>query len=254
MAYLVMWVVIAIGASILAFVRGTQQARRRAALIRLSHAVGLEYAASDLFDDLWEPFPLFGRGDARGIRNVVYGTRHGVEVRAFDYWYRRGADRDKGAALALIGGPLGLAAWLGFTRRFSCAVAGLPGSCPRLVVARKGTAGRLNELVEPEVPLESEEFTRRFHVRCDDPRFAVAFLDPRVMEALLAMPGSPTLMLSEDRMLLVTGELRPAELIGLVEKVSELARNVPRVLASLYPLRPGFRPEDAPPRPRSLRF
>jgi hypothetical protein len=254
MAYLVMWVVIALGASIIAVVRGTHQARRRATLIRLSHAVGLEYAANDLFDDLWEPFPLFGKGDARGIRNVMYGTRGGVEVRAFDYWYRRGADRDRGVALPLIGGPIGLAAWIGFTRRFSCAVAALPGSCPRLVVEPKGMSGRVMELVTAEVPLESEEFTRRFHVRCDDSRFAVAFLDPRVMETLLAVPGRPTLMLAENRMLLVTRALRPAELIGLAQEVSELARRVPRVLASLYPLRPGFRPEDGRPLPRSLRF
>jgi hypothetical protein len=182
----------------------------------------------------------------RGIRNVVYGTRGGVEVRAFDYWYRRGADRDRGAALPIIAGAVGLAAWIGLTRRFSCAVAGLPGSCPRLVVEPRGMRGRVTGLVAPEVPLESEEFTRRFHVRCDDPRFAVAFLDPRVMQALLSLPESPTLALSEDRMLLVTRQVRPAGLIGLLQEASELARAVPRVLASMYPLRPGFRLQDVP--------
>jgi hypothetical protein len=251
MGFLV-WVLLALSAAVLAIVAGRRRARRRAALIRLADALGLDYAATDIFDERWEPFRLFGKGTARGIENIVYGTVGGIEVRVFDYWYRRGADRDRGAVLPFIAGAAGLAAWIGLTQRFSCAVAGVPGSCPNLVVEPKGIGSHIEELVEPDVPLESEEFTRRFQVRSADPKFAVAFLDPRVMAALLSMPRRPTLQLSEDRMLVVTRQLRAPDVIELYHRTAELARTVPLVLASLYPLRPGFRPEDAPARPRSL--
>ena len=94
------------------------------------------------------------------------------------------------------------------------------------------------------VPLESERFMRRFHVRCEDPRFAVAFLDPRVMDALLRLPKPTTLALSEDRLLLVSRRLPPTQVIGLLHEASALVRAAPRVVASFYPLRPGFRPGD----------
>jgi hypothetical protein len=103
------------------------------------------------------------------------------------------------------------------------------------------------ELVAPTVPLESEEFTRRFDVRSEDQRFAVAFLEPRVMEALLTARRPPTLAVSEDRMLLVTRRLRPAAVIGLLHEAAALARRAPRVLTSLYPPGPAFHPRFHPP-------
>jgi len=77
------------------------------------------YAATDVFDERWEPFRLFGMGRTRGIENVVYGQFEGADVRAFDYWYREGADRDGAAQVAFEAPPPGLAAWIGLTRRFS---------------------------------------------------------------------------------------------------------------------------------------
>jgi hypothetical protein len=49
-------------------------------------------------------------------------------------------------------------------------------------------AGILGE----EIRLELEEFDRRFRVDCGDRRFAFAFLDQRMMEALLALPPVPS--------------------------------------------------------------
>ncbi len=120
----------------------------------------------------------------------------------------------------------------------------VPASCPNLVVKPRRLRDRVADLAGPAVPLESERFMRRFHVRCEDPRFAVAFLDPRVMDALLSPPKPTTLALCEDRLLLASRQLPPTQVIKLLAEASALVRAAPRVVASLYPLRPGFRPED----------
>ncbi len=240
-----LWIVLAVGTAELAVVRSRGRGRRAAALRRLAEALGLGYAATDVFDERWEPFRLFAMGRARGIENVLFGRFEGADVRAFDYWYREGADRETRASIA-FDTPVGLAAWIGLTRRFSCAVGGLPASCPKLVAEPKRFRDRLVELVAPDVPLESERFARRFRVRCEDPRFAVAFLDPRMMDALLELPRRTALALSENRLLLVSRELPPTSVLKLLHVAAGLVRAAPAVVESLYPLRPGFRPEDEP--------
>jgi hypothetical protein len=243
-----LWLVLAVGTAVLAVVRSRGRGRRAAALRRLAEALGLGYAATDVLDERWEPFRLLAMGSARGIENVLFGPVEGADVRAFDYWYRYGVDRESRLDMA-VDTPIGLAAWIGLTRRFSCAVGGLPASCPRLLVEPKRFRDRVMELAAPPVPLESERVMRRFHVQCEDPRFAVAFLDPRVMDALLALPRRPTLALCEDRLLLVSRQLSATSVIRLLHQAGELVHAAPRVLASLYPLRQGFRPQDERPDP-----
>src|SRR5438045_1768375 len=179
------WLALMGAVLVLASYRAWSRARRSTALQRLAGALGLGYAATDLFNERWEPFRLFALGQKRGIENVVYGQLQGADVRGFDYWYREGSDDDEPKRHAPEVPPLGLAGRVGLTRRFSCAVGGLPASCPKLVVKPRRLRDRVADLVGTPVPLESERFMRRFHVRCEDSRFAVAFLDPRVMDALL---------------------------------------------------------------------
>ncbi|MFN2545335.1 MAG: hypothetical protein ABR600_12325, partial [Actinomycetota bacterium] len=107
-------------------------------------------------------------------------------------------------------------------------------------------AHRVFALAAPEVPFEADEFTRRFEVRCDDPRFATAFLEPRVIQALLASTDQPMLAISEDRMLLVCGQLRPAAILGLLHRAGELAAAAPRVLVLSIRCAPGSARRTSP--------
>jgi hypothetical protein len=236
------WLLVVGAALVLTSYGAWSRSRRAASLERLAGALGLGYAATDVFNERWEPFRLFALGQTRGIENVLYGRFQGAEVRGFDYWYREGGGEDEPKRRAPEAPPLGLAGRIGLTRRFSCAVGGVPASCPKLVVAPRRFRDRVT--MGTPVPVESERFMRRFHVRCEDPRFAVAFLDPRVMDALLGLPKPTTLALSEDRLLLVSRRLLPTQVIRLVHEASALVRAAPRVVASFYPLRPGFRPGD----------
>jgi hypothetical protein len=241
-----LWLALMAALLVLASYRAWSRSRRAATLERLASALALGYVATDVFDDRWEPFRLFALGRARGIEHVLYGRFKGAEVRAFDYWYRSGGGDDEPQRAAPEAPPLGLAGRLGVTRRFSCAVGAVSASCPKLVVAPRRLRDRVADLAGPAVPLESERFMRRFHVTCEDSSFAVAFLDPRVMDALLGLPKPTTLALSEDRLLLASRQLPPGQVIELLHEASALVRVAPRVLASLYPLRSGFRPGDEP--------
>lgn len=185
----------------------------------------------DLFNDAWQPFPLFGLGTARGVEHVCYGALDGTTVRSFDYWYRD----DDHTGLTLGDGALAA------DHRFSCAVVPLPASCPRLAVERRAPGDRLWELVGGDlVELELDAFNRRFAVRGEDRRFAVALLDQRMMEALLTLPTGVTVAVAEDRILLIARELAPVGVAGLLHASARIEAAVPQVLGSLYPLRPGF--------------
>jgi hypothetical protein len=220
------WIAVVVAGTVIAYLRARRHERRARALAARARRLGLEFAALDLFNDGWQPFRLFGMGTHRGVENVLYGRLAGVVVHGFDYWYSEGEDV----------GPVALAA----RRRFSCAVVGIPASCPPLIVQPRDQAEELDRLLGGDVlTLELEEFNRRFRIRCEDRMFAVAFLEQRMMSALLAIPVEAALAVAEDRMLLVSKELPPDGVDRLLRSVVHLTSAVPRSLASRYPLRPG---------------
>jgi hypothetical protein len=90
-----------------------------------------------------------------------------------------------------------------------------------------------------EVRLELEAFDRRFRVEeTEDVRFAVAFLDQRLMEALLGLPEGVSVDANED-VLLLSAPLLPAEqVLGLFDAAVAIRRRIARVVSSLFPLRP----------------
>jgi hypothetical protein len=93
-----------------------------------------------------------------------------------------------------------------------------------------------------EVRLELERFNRRFIVETEDERFAFAFLDQRMMEALLTLPESVTAE-AKEHVLLLTAPLLPAEeVLLLFDAAVRIHRKVPRVVASLFPPRPAEGP------------
>jgi hypothetical protein len=207
-------------------------AGRQRALMLLCHRAGLEFMPVDPFPDTpWRPFALFGKGVRRGIENVVWDPRDDdAEVRAFDLWYQEESSNE---------GP-------GVIRRFSCVVADLPFGCPRLDVVPHG---RLEVLlgVAPleDVELELEEFNRRFRVVSSDRYFATAFLDARMMAALMRLPVEVALSINEDGLLLWAPLMEPGAMVTALEVARSLRERVPRVVRSLYPPRPATSPFEA---------
>jgi hypothetical protein len=200
--------------------RGASRQRR---LMLLCQRAGLDFAPWDLnADTAWLPFPLFGRSPS-GTENVVWDRTRGPEVRAFDYWCEEPAD-DRVAA----------------TRsRYTCAVVPLAASVPRLRIAPRELEDDLRAVLGMrEVRLELDEFNRRFVVGSEDERFAVAFLEQRMMEGLLGLPAGVTVEVNEDVLLLRASELPAEQVLLLFDAAVAIHRRIPRVLPSLYPPRP----------------
>jgi hypothetical protein len=218
------WIAIALGVAAVAAWRFKRRHDRTRQLMLLCHTASLEFSTFDPFSDTgWLPFRLFGRGLRRGIENVAWNDDDGEEARAFDYWFEERRTDDS----------------MPVVHRFSSALVALPFSCRRLEVAPLGIVDGIRELIEgDDLELELGSFNRRFDVRADDRRFAVTFLDQRMMRALMTLPEGITVLVNEDRMLLVAPLLPAPEVLLLLEAARALRRYVPPVVASLYPPRP----------------
>ncbi len=226
---MVRWLIPAVVAAVLSGLwwgrRGSVDRQRR--LMLLCRRAGLEFAPLDLSPDTaWLPFPMFGH-PRHGTENVVW--ERGKDVRAFDFWYH-----DTGDERAL-----------GSRRRFTCAVVPLGFTCPRLRVAPRDVVDDIaGVLGGREVLLELEEFDRRFRMESEDARFAVAFLDQRMMEALLGLPGDVRVDVNEDVLLLWAPLLSAEQVLLLFDEAVAIQRRIPRVATSLFPPRPTRGPRE----------
>jgi hypothetical protein len=222
------FIVVAVAGVAVAAWRARRRAGRQRQLMLLCRRAGLRFLPLDPFEDsAWLPFRLFGRGTSRGTENAVWSTADDG-IRVFDYWYVD--DRD-GTTVR---------------ERLTCAVADLPFTVPRLVVEPRDPIDLAADAVGMDrIDLELEAFNRRFEVRSADRRFAHAFLDQRMMQALLGLPASVSLTVNEDRLLLQAPLLPAPQVLFLLDVARALRGRVPTVVASLYPPRAMTAPHEA---------
>lgn len=202
---------------------------RQRKLMLLCQRAGLDFAPMDLAPDTaWLPFPMFGRTRS-GTENVVWERRRGTEIRAFDFWYE---DPDPDHPVT----P---------RRRSTCAVVPLACSAPRLRIAPRDLADEMKAVLGlREVRLELEEFNDRFVVEAENERFAIAFLEQRMMEGLLALPDGVTAEVNENVLLLRAPVLPAEQVLRLYDAAVAIHRRLPRSLPSLFPPRPTEGPHE----------
>jgi hypothetical protein len=115
----------------------------------------------------------------------------------------------------------------------------LGASAPRLRIAPRDVDDEVRSILGlREIELELEGFNRRFAVQTEDERFAVAFLEQRMMEAILALPDGVTLEANGDVVLLSAPELPAEQVLRLYDAAVAIRDRVPRSLPSLFPPRP----------------
>ena len=200
---------------------------RRSAFQTEARRLGLRFSAKDPFDMLDEPFALM-RWSQRSygkLDNVVWGTWHGLQVRAFEYEFSVSED-DR--------------------RMLSCVMVAIPGGWPALVIRPESFVTRVADVAAPDIAFESEAFNRAFAVRGDDRRFANAFVDARMMEWLLSLEPRWGFEIEGPWLLAYRDRVQPWELEGVLETIETLLDQVPRAVASMYP-------EAVPPRPDVVR-
>ncbi len=171
---------------------------------------------------------MFGR-PRHGTENVVWERQRGTAIRAFDFWYEEPADERARTP----------------RRRLTCAVVPLGASAPRLRIAPRDLEDDVRSALGlPEVRLELEEFNRRFVVESEVERFAIAFLEQPMMEALLALPRGVTVDVYEDVVLLSAPELPAEKVLRLYDAAVAIHERIPHSLPSLFPPRPTEGPHE----------
>jgi hypothetical protein len=150
--------------------------QRREACARLAAEYGFQFYAEDTQDipGRYGALSLFNAGHGRRAENVLAGDLDGRPVVLCDYRYKTGSGKDE------------------TTHRYQAALFEMPILAPRLVVRRESVLDRIAEWVgHGDLNFESEEFSRRFHVKCDEPKFAYDILHQRLIEYLLGCGNVP---------------------------------------------------------------
>jgi hypothetical protein len=221
-----LWTAAALAVAAWGWWRARARASRQRRLMQLCWRTGLDFAPLDPFPDTtWVPHPLFSHA-RMGSGNVVWDREANDGLRVFDLWYEDVTDE----------GARSPRRWM------TCGAVPVPFSCPRLRVVPRGADDLAG--FGTEIRLELEAFDRRFRVECEDRRFAFAFLDQRMMAAVLGLPEGVALDANEDMLVLHASLMPPERVLLLYEAASAVRRRLPRVVSDLYPRRPVRGPHE----------
>lgn len=157
----------------------------------------------------------FGTGDSREARNVLDGTFRNRPMVAFDYSYETHSTDSKGNTTTT-------------THRYAICALSMPAPLPTFELTPEGLLGRVGTaLGMQDIELESEDFNRRFRVRCDDAKLAYDLLPARTMQALLTRPALHVRLRGADALCWESGAHSPSELLSRLDTLSTLLDGVP---------------------------
>ena len=148
-------------------------AKRRKELSAWAAGRGLSFRPTrdGSFDERYRSFGCLRRGHSRAASNIAEGDWNGRHVTAFDYRYVTGSGKNRS------------------THYFSAVVlqSGVP--LQPLRIRSENVFDRVTEFLGvDDIDFESAEFSRAFHVKAKDKRWAYDVLHQRTMEYLLSVP------------------------------------------------------------------
>jgi hypothetical protein len=200
----------------LAYLSYRKNQERLAAIQGLARSKGWQYSAADPFGlpDRWQGAP-FHTGYARRAGNVVTGEVGGHPMIAFDYEYKEDSTDSKGQSTTS-------------TYHYAVCALGLPCVLPELEVSPEGVLSRIGQALGfDDIELESEDFNRRFKVRCPDRKLATDVLTPRTMQWLLNAGKISFRFAGTDVVSAHSGALQPADLLNRTAVLAGVVDGVP---------------------------
>lgn len=143
--------------------------KQREELRNLAMQLWLNFTASDPFGIFMAySFDCLNRGHSRHAENFIHGRLGNYDIKAFDYSYTTGNDKNK------------------TTHYCSAVIMDTDVPLKPLAIRPENMFDRLAEMVGfDDIDFESEEFSRKFHVKSPDKKFAYDVIHPRMMEFLL---------------------------------------------------------------------
>ncbi len=164
--------IIVVGAAVIA-IAAWFSAKRRKELASWASGNGLAFRPrrDNGFDERYRAFGCLRRGYSRCAYNIAEGDWNGRQVTAFDYRYVTGSGKNRQ------------------THHFSAVVLRSNVALKALRIRSENIFDRVTEFFGlDDIDFESAEFSREFHVKSPDKRWAYDVLHQRTMEFLLSMP------------------------------------------------------------------
>ncbi len=205
-----------------------KRAERRRRYLELATRLGLEYAESPgiRLDQEFPAFTCFAQGHSRRLNHLLRGEirsreGHPNDVLAGEWQYSITVSNGKTTTTV--------------TYRFGFVILGLRmGRCPAVAIRGEGLMDRIaGALGWDDIDFESVEFSRRFHVKAEDKRFAYDLIDAHVMEHFLAASPAPCLELADADLCLHPGvkvHLEPDGVAAMLDWGLQLVDRFPRVV------------------------
>ena len=236
--FLVLFVLIFLGAIAVGVFAFIQRERRRKELFALANSLGMQYSHEDPVGLLGLGFNLFRMGDGRGCESVLSGVWDGIPVHEADYWYYTERTDSKGnRSRSYV--------------YFSIVVAEVGLMVPHVTVSRENVFTRLADgLGFRDLEFELEDFNRRFQVKAFEPEFAYKLIDARMIRWLLSTGGRFGFEVVGPHLLVYSRRVKPAEIPVLLNVMKTFRDHVPRIVWNEYGTGEAPpRPEDAAARP-----
>lgn len=176
----ILLVVVVVAIAIAAIVLAAMAAKkRREDLANLAQRLGWRFSPDKDHDhdDEYAHFEVFRRGHSRYAYNTLTGDLelggHRFAAKCGDFRYLVTSSNGKSTTTT--------------TYRFSYLILHLPyRTVPDLLIRPEGLFDKLAGVFGfDDIDFESHEFSRKFHVKCADRRFAYDVVHPRMMEFLL---------------------------------------------------------------------
>jgi hypothetical protein len=165
-----LFILIVIAAIIYGYYAGLQ---RKQALASWAARNALSFNAENIrrMEEAYPAFQCLHEGNDRFACNLMEGKWSGRAFRAFDYQWSTGSGKDTE------------------THNFSAIILESPVPLKPLLIRTENVFDHVAEFFGAEgIKFESAEFSRAFHVKSPDRKWAYDVLHPRAMEFLLSMP------------------------------------------------------------------
>jgi hypothetical protein len=186
--------------------------KRREAMAQLAQELGLQFYRDDPWDMpvRYAYLDLFGAGHSRKASNLLTGRLAGREVILFDYQYTTGSGKNS------------------HTYTFQAALLETPVVAPKLSLRREGLLDKVAAWVgHDDLNFESAEFSKRYFVKCTEPKFAYDILHARLIEYLLACGDAPTMEMIGPLLLLHDSQGGVEQVRRLLAIGQEILRSIP---------------------------
>ncbi|MGB1697087.1 MAG: hypothetical protein ACPHK8_01655 [Thermoplasmatota archaeon] len=145
-------------------------------------------------------FQAYGPGYGHRNFDGYQGSINGVAVRAFQHQSRTKSKDSENI------------------HNFTVVKMEMPYAGPDLVLKREGLHHKLFDALGGEdIDFESDEFSRKFWVKCKDRKFAYAVIHPRMMDMLLEAPRMTLQWQGQHMVLHVSGAFHPDKAEPLIE-------------------------------------